>query len=239
MGGGSPSFVMVLTSDSVNDAVDRWEFASSVAQSDRDLAIDVAFQTEQIRRERERLGDAVARQAAAAASLGAQRDALSAAVSNLADAVAGLQDKLAVEQAAVTGGPYPVTGSGAISTCPVAGPNAFVDSFGDPRPGGRTHQGIDMIAPYGTPVVAVHAGTVELAPNTLGGNAVVLYHDGSADSTYYAHLSSYGATGHVSAGTAIGYVGSTGDTSVNHLHFEYHPGGGAAVDPYRLLLAVC
>jgi murein DD-endopeptidase MepM/ murein hydrolase activator NlpD len=43
----------------------------------------------------------------------------------------------------------------------------------------------------------------------------------------------------VGAGTVIGYVGSTGDTNVNHLHFEYHPGGGSAIDPYGMLLAVC
>ncbi|MEO8424468.1 MAG: peptidoglycan DD-metalloendopeptidase family protein, partial [Actinomycetota bacterium] len=77
------------------------------------------------------------------------------------------------------------------------------------------------------------------SPNDLGGNAVLVYHDGGSDFTYYAHMSSYGASGHVGAGQVIGYVGSTGDTSVNHLHFEYHPGGGGAIDPYQTLLAVC
>ena len=96
-----------------------------------------------------------------------------------------------------------------------------------------------MIAPAGTPVVAVHDGTVHQTNSVLGGLGAVVYHDASADWTFYTHFSAFGATGHVTTGTVIGYVGETGDTNVNHLHFEYHPGGGAAVDPYSLLLAVC
>ncbi len=137
------------------------------------------------------------------------------------------------------GGGVSITGSGAIQTCPVAGPNSFVDSFGWPRPGGRTHQGIDLIAAYGTPIVAVAPGNARSASSVLGGLGVVVEHDSGGDWTFYAHLSSYAAMGHVSAGTVIGYVGSTGDTSVNHLHFEYHPNGGAAVNPYSALVAVC
>jgi murein DD-endopeptidase MepM/ murein hydrolase activator NlpD len=238
MAGGSPTVAALLTSDSIADVVDRWEFAASVAQGDQDLATEVAVQAELLRRERAHLADAIVLQADAAQRLAAAKEAADARVAELADKVAELQDELEAQRAIGTGG-GPIASSGAIRTCPVAGPNAFVDSFGDPRPGGRTHQGIDMIAPFGTPVVAVHDGTAHQTTSVLGGLGVVVYHDGSADWTFYTHFSSFGATGHVSAGTIVGYVGATGDTSVNHLHFEYHPGGGAAIDPYNLLLAVC
>jgi murein DD-endopeptidase MepM/ murein hydrolase activator NlpD len=98
-----------------------------------------------------------------------------------------------------------------------------------------------MVAPYGTPIYAAQTGRYQDDYNTLGGISSLVYGPGG-DYTYYAHESSRagianGAT--VTAGTVIAYVGHTGDTVVDHLHFEYHPGGGAAVDPYAMLLAVC
>ena len=110
-----------------------------------------------------------------------------------------------------------------------------MDSFGDPRPGGRSHEGIDLIAPAGTPVVAVAAGTARSA-GSIGGEGVVVQHP-NGDWTFYAHLAST-VSGAVPAGTQIGVIGSA-DVSVAHLHFEYHPGGGPAVNPYSALLAVC
>lgn len=123
--------------------------------------------------------------------------------------------------------------------CPVAGPNAFGDTFGDPRPGGRKHEGVDMMSPLGTPLVAVVAGFAKMKTNKLGGNVVGLT---GADGNYYyyAHLSDWaGPSRDVQAGEIIGYVGHTGDTAANHLHFEIHPGGGSAIDPYNTVRSHC
>jgi murein DD-endopeptidase MepM/ murein hydrolase activator NlpD len=124
---------------------------------------------------------------------------------------------------------------------PVPPPVKFWDDWAQPRSGGRTHEGNDIIAPWGTPIVAVESGVVaRIGENELGGS--VLWLKGlSGTSYYYAHLGQY-APGvvpgtPVPAGTVIAFVGQTGNAifSVPHLHFEVHPNSGAAVDPYPLL----
>ena len=116
--------------------------------------------------------------------------------------------------------------------CPVQGPTAYSDTWGDGRPGGRHHEGVDMISPHGTPLIAVADGDAEYWTNSEGALGVSLTAD-NGTRYYYGHLSSYeGSDGRKTAGQLIGYVGSTGRTTVNHLHFEVHPGGGAAVNPY-------
>ncbi|MGI8685465.1 MAG: M23 family metallopeptidase [Acidimicrobiales bacterium] len=95
-----------------------------------------------------------------------------------------------------------------------------------PRSGGRQHKGVDILAAEGTPIVAPVAGVVELREDTLGGLAFHLWGD---DGNYYygAHLSGYaGGAGRVEAGIRVGYIGRTGNASVNtpHLHFEIHLG---------------
>jgi murein DD-endopeptidase MepM/ murein hydrolase activator NlpD len=135
--------------------------------------------------------------------------------------------------------PAPAPTSGAGIVCPVSGPRAFADTWGAPRSGGRRHEGVDMMSPRGTPLVAVEAGQANFKTNRLGGNAIWLT-GASGTKYYYAHLSAWeGSSRSVSKGDVIGYVGATGNTSANHLHFEVHPGGGRAVNPYPYVRAVC
>jgi peptidoglycan LD-endopeptidase LytH len=117
--------------------------------------------------------------------------------------------------------------------CPMPG-SAYDDTWGAARSGGRRHEGVDMIAPRGLPIYAVVGGVVTFKSNALGGNAVSLVGD-NGNRYYYAHLDSYvGSSRRVFQGELIGYNGDTGNAkySTPHLHFQVHPGGGRAVNPY-------
>lgn len=121
--------------------------------------------------------------------------------------------------------------------CPVPG-SQFVDSWGFSRSGGRRHKGVDMMAGYGTPVIAPVAGVVRSSSSSLGG--IGFYLDDEAGNEYFgSHMASLDVTGRVEAGTQIGTVGSTGNAGTPHLHFEIAPGGGAAVNPYPFAIAWC
>ena len=133
-----------------------------------------------------------------------------------------------------------IYGSGDDWVCPVQGATGFGDTWGAPRSGGRTHEGVDMISPRGTPVVSVVDGFAEPKTNVLGGTTI-WFTGADGHKYYYAHLDSYGSLGNVVKGEVIGYVGDTGNAkfSVPHLHFEIHPGGGPAVNPYPTVRANC
>lgn len=132
-----------------------------------------------------------------------------------------------------------------LSAFPVDPPCWFVDNWGEARAGGRVHEGVDIAAEQGEAVFAVVAGTIAKvysdAPGLRAGNAIRLV---QADGTYffYAHLLGIApgiAPGvRVAAGDLIGYVGQTGNALAPHLHFEIHPGGGKAVNPFPSVKAI-
>ncbi len=126
--------------------------------------------------------------------------------------------------------------SGGGAVCPVPG-SVFRDSWGEPRSGGRAHRGVDMMAATGTPIVAPVSGTVNHGYDGLGGNNFTMTGDNGWH-LYGAHLSGYGQSGRVVAGTVIGYVGETGNAQGAHLHYEIHI-GGTPVNPYPYVAAAC
>ena len=126
---------------------------------------------------------------------------------------------------------------------PMQGRCNFSDTWGQARSGGRSHEGTDVIGPKGLALYAVVDGVIAktYVGATNGGNAIRLT---APDGTYfyYAHLDSFApgiAAGvPVRAGQIIGYNGASGNAGTPHLHFEVHPRGGAAVNPYPILKAV-
>jgi murein DD-endopeptidase MepM/ murein hydrolase activator NlpD len=138
------------------------------------------------------------------------------------------------------GGEVAITVSTAAGlTFPVLGKSSrsIGSFFGDTRDGGaREHEGIDIFAERGTPVVAVADGVVsEVGTNRLGGNVVWQY-DAKRDVTYYyAHLNSHSVRPgqKVSAGMTVGTVGNTGNarTTPPHLHFAVYRPGRVAINP--------
>lgn len=135
-------------------------------------------------------------------------------------------------------------GSGSGSSgiiCPIEGPVAFVDTWGAWRPGGRTHEGVDIFSPADAPNVAVVSGRITQGIGDNQGFGVFLYGD-DGNSYWYFHLSRFaGGPRRVQQGEVIGYTGDSGNARPGdyHTHFEYHPGHGGPVNPYPIVAAAC
>lgn len=141
---------------------------------------------------------------------------------------------------------------------PVAGATTYQDDFGDARSDGPPHPGNDLLAAKKTPVIAVESGKVSFWTTSATAGCMLYLYGDSGTMYEYIHLNNdvtmkndnrgkcvpgtayakglkNGAR--VTAGQQIGYVGDSGDANGlhPHLHFEVHPNGGAAVDPYPYL----
>lgn len=133
-------------------------------------------------------------------------------------------------------GTYVATGL----VCPVPGAS-FIDSWGFPRATTGWHRGVDLMAPRGTPNRAVVSGEVKMMSGATSGMGAFLYGD-DGNLYYYFHFDGYeGGSRRVQQGEVIGYTGNTGDASggATHTHFEVHPGGGPAVNPYPSVVGIC
>jgi murein DD-endopeptidase MepM/ murein hydrolase activator NlpD len=126
---------------------------------------------------------------------------------------------------------------------------ALVDTFDDPRSGGRRHEALDILAPHGTPVLAVEDGVIaRLFKSAQGGITIYQFDPATQYVYYYAHLDRYAENlregDRVRRGQVIGYVGTTGNAPKNtpHLHFAIFKmtdakrwWEGTAIDPHEIL----
>lgn len=239
-----------LAEASTEQLVVTAELEEAASQLQEDLgAAQIAYDTlvEQQRVEEEERQ----RRAAEEARRRAAEEAARQATATTATTVSGSTGTTAATDTSTTSGgdattttttsPAPPSGNGA---CPVAGAVSFSDTWGAPRSGGRSHEGVDMISARGTPLAAIFEGTIRRISNSsLGGKSLWLRAT-NGDQFYYAHLDGYGdiSVGQtVAEGYIVGYNGSTGNAPswLPHLHFEFHPGGGRAVNPYPLVKSIC
>ena len=140
----------------------------------------------------------------------------------------------------------PPAGGAGDRVCPVKGPVRIGQGWGAPRDGGRRrHQGIDLLAGAGTPLVAVASGTItRLSNHDRGRGGISLWlRDARGTAYYYAHnqhnLVRLGQR--VQAGQLLARVGATGNAKGGppHLHFQLHPQGGGPVSPDALVRRWC
>lgn len=232
---------VLLGSSDFTDVISGMDFLARIGFADAKLVLELKQLKQQMGRQRVALKSIAAGQAKITTELQSKAKTLRIELAAQAAEYNRLKQAAAMQLKAqrISGGSMGSINLSRGFVFPVDGPHSFSDTFGAPRSGGRTHKGCDIFADFGTPVVAVVPGTVNTREGGLGGLAIWL--DGTdGNSYYYAHLQGFVVTGgSVSAGQVIGRVGDTGNAQggAPHCHFEIHPGGGGAIDPYPILAA--
>jgi len=231
---GSAPVLYVLTASSAAEAAARLGFLNEMSRRDEELAFEVAITTDLIAGVRVQIARKWQVIEISRLKLVADRKALRKKMARFRQLVAELNVR--VEQIQLE-----ISLMRPFRLCPMGGPYAIADNFGAPRhePDGgfHLHQGNDIMAAKGTPILAPFDGVASVSHSSLGGLGVYVH--GEFGYVYNAHLSRLGTLGPVEAGDVVGYVGSTGHSSGPHNHFEWHPENGDAIDPYEYLLQVC
>jgi murein DD-endopeptidase MepM/ murein hydrolase activator NlpD len=255
MGGASGMLETLLSAKDFAQLSTELEYATRVSDSDTLLFVRhsrLASELRVIRSEAEERAEELAR---VRTTLSETSDSLQERFRDAQDDYDALKEQLAAEAAREESGstgaapasapaaaaPAPNLPRGSM-TCPVDGPNSFIDSWGYPRSGGRTHEGTDIMAASGTPVVAIADGTITYAGyGDSAGYWLILSGDDGNGYWYMHNDQNLVSGGHVQVGQQIATVGNTGNASggAPHVHFEYHPGGGGPVNPYSMLAGLC
>lgn len=246
---------VVLSSDGFDDLLTRSEYLERLEDQDsaivgrvRELRNEMRETVRRVRAARDAIAARKRELAAVRSRLESQAAALTGARSEREHALRRVRSqrrdlegdlsalsKKIEKQLSQSSGPTlpagPIRGGSSGFIWPVNG--TITSGFG-PR-WGRTHEGLDIAAPGGTPIRAAKAGTIAFASYNGGyGNYTCIEHGGGL-ATCYAHQQGFARTsGSVSQGTVIGYVGTTGHSTGNHLHFEVRI-NGSAVDPLGYL----
>ncbi len=236
---------VLLESTSIGDMLSRYDYMRYLSEQDMAIFKEIKALRSEIAIRQRGLEDQEARQRQAVAALQQKQielqNSLAAQEKLLSSVNAEIKTLLDQMNAArpAGGGGGGSGGSYVIGSFvfPVRGTYTYTNDWHAPRTG-HLHQGCDIFASTGTPCVAVVSGVASTGEGKNAGLYIRLAGD-DGNVYYYMHLDRYGQTGRVAAGTVIGYVGDSGNAKGGppHLHFEIHPGGGEAVNPYPILKA--
>jgi murein DD-endopeptidase MepM/ murein hydrolase activator NlpD len=224
---------------SFEDFATRMEYMSRIGEADAGVVAEVKALRASLMAQKKKLTAERKTRSKEVAKLRRQRNALQKRLSSTEAEFRKVQRQL---DASRSGGALPAGIAGAAGpngmVFPVRGSYYYSNTWGASRSGGRRrHQGTDIMARHGTPVVACVSGSVSAKSNGLGGRTIWL-RGNNGWSYYYAHLQrQIVRSGRVKAGQVIGTVGSTGNASASapHLHFQMHWHGGRPTNPYPYL----
>lgn len=242
--GGNMSFINVLLgSSSFTSFLTNWDAMEAIADNDaklvqesREVREEAKAAEAQHKEEQQRAVDEMNSAQAAQAELSASKASMETELAKVNEEVATLayQEEQARISAAEANNRYNASNSviipsdivgGWVHPCP--GYQYISTEFGYSEWHGYWHNGTDLAAAMGTPILAACAGTVTYVGWYGGGGNTVIVSHGSGVQTIYMHQSQTAASvgQSVSAGEVIGYVGSTGDSSGPHLHFQVEVNG--------------